>query len=483
MTLPLPQLTEADLEALDQLRLAQVRDSFREYRVYMRPELRWNWWTKLVAYHLQKFFTKLQAGQRPKLVLNSPPQHGKSLTAEDFIAWAAGRDPKLKVIFASYSDDLGVGRNRNLQRIWQSPEFQAAFPNFRIGGHGLTCNSSMIEFANADHVPQGGSFTNTTVESGINGMELMLGVIDDPHKGRAEALSPATRTRVWNWFTDDWMPRFHKNSGMLIIATRWHVDDMMGRYLAKEHDVTVVSYPAIAEADEPFRQAGEALFPSVKPLDHLLERKKLMSRASWASEYQQHPIVVGGGIIPIEKLRIIPMMPALDQIKRTVRYVDKAGSHGEGAYTAMVLMSMLKDGTFLIEDVIRGQWSALEREATLLKVANMDRQRHPRFYEVVVEQEPGSGGKESAEASLRMLRGFRCFADKVTGSKDIRAEPFAAQVQGSNVWMVAGRWNDDFIDEAEGWPNSKFRDQVDAAAGAFNRMTSKPAYNLDAMAS
>lgn len=481
MTQPLPSLSLADIDDLDELRLQQVRDSFREYRVYMRPDLRWNWWTKLVAYQLQKFFAALLAGERPKLVLNSPPQHGKSLTAEDFIAWSAGRDPRLKVIFASYSDELGSGRNRNLQRIWNSPEYQAAFPDFRVGTHGLTCNSSFVEFANSAGIPTGGSYSNTTVESGINGMELMLGVIDDPHKGRAEALSPATRTRVWNWFTDDWMPRFHKNSGMLIIATRWHVDDMMGRYLAREHNVTVVSYPAIAEIDEPFRKQGVALFPSVKPLDLLLERKKLMSRASWESEYQQHPIIVGGGIIPIDKLRVIPIYPDRKSIKRAVRYVDKAGTQDGGAYTAMVLMAMLDDGRFVIEDVVRGQWSALEREAMLLKVAKMDRDSHPRHYEIVVEQEPGSGGKESAEASLRMLRGFRCFADKVTGSKDIRAEPFAAQCQGNNVWMVAGRWNGDFLDEAEGWPQGKYRDQIDAAAGAFNRMTSKPAYNLDAM--
>jgi predicted phage terminase large subunit-like protein len=149
----------------------------------------------------------------------------------------------------------------------------------------------------------------------------------------------------------------------------------------------------------------------------------------------------------------------------------------------MVLMSMLEDGRFIIEDVVRGQWSALEREETLLRVAQADRDAHPRHYEVVVEQEPGSGGKESAEASIRMLRGFRCFADKVTGSKELRAEPFAAQVQGSNVWLVAGRWVEAYIDEAEAWPNGKYRDQIDASSGAFNRMTSKPVFNLDAMAS
>ena len=82
------------------------------------------------------------------------------------------------------------------------------------------------------------------------------------------------------------------------------------------------------------------------------------------------------------------------------------------------------------------RWS----ENTIKAVADMDRQGIKGPYEVIVEQEPGSGGKEWAEATIRNLRGHRVFADRVTGSKEVRAEPFAAQVQGNNVWLVAGAW-------------------------------------------
>ena len=97
---------------------------------------------------------------------------------------------------------------------------------------------------------------------------------------------------------------------------------------------------------------------------------------------------------------------------------------------------------------------------------------------VGVEQEPGSGGKESAESTIRNLRGFKCFADRVTGSKEVRAEPFAAQVQGGNVSMVAGIWQNNLLDEMQSFPNGKYRDQVDACSGAFNRLVSGPVYNL-----
>ena len=66
-------------------------------------------------------------------------------------------------------------------------------------------------------------------------------------------------------------------------------------------------------------------------------------------------------------------------------------------------------------------------------------------YEIGVEQEPGSGGKESVEATIRMLVGYKVAADKVTGSKEVRADPFAAQVQGGNVKFVAGGWQYDFL--------------------------------------
>jgi predicted phage terminase large subunit-like protein len=67
----------------------------------------------------------------------------------------------------------------------------------------------------------------------------------------------------------------------------------------------------------------------------------------------------------------------------------------------------------------------------------------------------------------------------VTGNKEVRAEPFAAQVQAGNIHLVAGGWVQDFWDECEPWPHGKFNDQVDAAAGAFNKLVNGPGYNLD----
>lgn len=457
---------------------AQAREEFPAFRRYIHPDMKWGWFVQDTSLHLQQFYEDLVAGKRPKLALQAPPQHGKSLAVVDFMAWVAGRNPDLLSIHASFSDDLGVRTNLDLQRTIASPRYQQIFANTRIGVNGATCNNNHIEFAG-----HAGSFRNVTVNGAINGRALNLGVIDDPVKGRAEAQSLPMRDRIWSWFTDDFGSRFAKDSAMLIVMTRWHRDDLLGRLIARDPTVKVLRYPALAEVRDEFRDVGEALFEEFKPREMLLERRRMLTQASWESLYQQNPIVAGGGIFPIEKLTCVPIFDR-NQTAKSVRFIDKAGTQGgEGAYTAMVLMHKMRDNTFVIEHVERGRWGALEREQRIKAIAARDRENIKGPYEIVVEQEPGSAGKESAEATIRNLVGFRVFADRVTGSKEVRAEPFAAQVQGGNVFLLAGNWIDAFREEAECFPMGKFKDQVDAASGAFARLTNKPYYNLDALAS
>ena len=78
--------------------------------------------------------------------------------------------------------------------------------------------------------------------------------------------------------------------------------------------------------------------------------------------------------------------------------------------------------------------------------------------------------KRARRNRIRRFRGFQVFADKVTGDKEVRAEPYAAQVQAGMVSIKAGEWNRDFLDEHEMFPNGKYVDQVDASAGAFNKL-------------
>jgi len=446
---------------------------FWDFRRCIRPTMKRGWWQHEVANELQRFYRSWINGERPKLVLMAPPQHGKTEQVKDFIAWIAGKQPDMKTIFASYSDELGVAVNMDLQRIMTSEQYVAIFRH-RLGDSGSRWlrNSNVLEY-----VGHGGLFRNTTIGGQITGQGLDIGIVDDPIKGRLEANNKAARDKIWDWFTDDFFTRFSDSAGLLMIMTRWHLDDPVGRFIERFRETKILRYPAIAEEDEKNRRKGEALFPEHKSLPFLMERRALMTRAAWESEYQQNPIVAGGGMFPIERFAILPGAINYREVKRSCRFWDKAATEGGGAFTAGVLMHEMGDGRFVVEDVRHGQWNALERERRIEQTAHSDKATCAR-YEIWVEQEPGSGGKESAENTIRRLRGFKVFADKVTGSKEVRAEPYAAQVQAGNVSLKAGDWNRDFLDEHEEFPNGRRKDMVDAAAGAFNKLAN-PALRYD----
>ena len=459
----------ADVELLAQLSLAEAREDFWCFRKVVNKNLITGWWQIEVAAQLQQFAVDFFAGKRPKLVLQAPRQHGKSSQIQDFVAWLFGLDPSINAIFSSYSERLGIRANLKLQRCFDQASYKNVFPDTKIPEQGQDNDTRQRNHNIIEFIGQEGSFRNTTVGGRVTGESLDLGVIDDPIKGREEANSELIRDKTWEWFTDDFMGCFSKQGALLVIGTRYHLDDPVGRMIESMPGLKVLRYPAIAEEDEAHRQKGEALFPELKPLDFLEERKKVLTQAGFLSIYQQRPVIVGGGFFPIEKINIQKHIPT-KEIKRSVRYIDKAGTEAGGAMTACVLMHLLKDNTILISDVKRGQWASLKREQIIKQLVQIDASQFPS-YKVVIEQEPGSGGKESVESSIRNLIGYVVEADKVTGAKEIRAEPYAAQVQAGNVSLLAGEWNRDYLNECEQFPSGKYVDQVDASSGAFNKLT------------
>ena len=147
-----------------------------------------------------------------------------------------------------------------------------------------------------------------------------------------------------------------------------------------------------------------------------------------------------------------------------VRYWDKAATPGAGDYTAGVKVAKTAGGIWFIEHVVRGQWAGPEREGVIKQTAAAD--GHDCI--IVIEQEPGSGGKDSASDTVRGLAGYTVYADPVTGDKPSRAKPLAAQAFAGNVRLVEGPWNLAFLDELTGFPGGANDDQVDGASGGFN---------------
>jgi predicted phage terminase large subunit-like protein len=115
----------------------------------------------------------------------------------------------------------------------------------------------------------------------------------------------------------------------------------------------------------------------------------------------------------------------------------------------------------------------------ILDTAERDRETYGRRVSIYVEEEGGSGGKESAQRTVSALAGFDVRADRVSGQGDkfTRGGPFAAQAEAGNVRMVRDsaerRWNAAYLAEMLAIPNGKYKDQFDGSSGAFNKLASK----------
>jgi predicted phage terminase large subunit-like protein len=219
---------------------------------------------------------------------------------------------------------------------------------------------------------------------------------------------------------------------------------------------------AVGQRDPLRRRAGEALAPGRYSREALDALRRDVGSLGWNAEYQGAPMAAEGNRFKRAWFEIVDALPAEC---RRVRYWDKAATAGGGAYTAGVLLGC-SGNRYYVANVVRGQWSAGERDRMMRQTAELDGIDVSQW----VEQEPGSGGKESAEATVRLLAGFAVYAETVTGDKDTRLEPFAAQCEAGNVSLLRGGWNGAFLDELAALPNGRYRDQSDAAGGAFNKL-------------
>ena len=256
---------------MEQWWVEKSRKNFLAYRQFMKNDkFISSWFIADLCKHLQQFFVELRQGHRPILLVQSPPQHGKSWTVADFIAWASGKVPELRSIYATYSDTLGVRCNLSQQRQMDSSKYNKIFPDTRLAEKkgNIVRNTGHLEFIDKDGIPTDGQFRNTTTGGPVTGESLDLGVIDDAVKGREQANSIAWSQKIWEWFTDDFGTRFSDAAGLLIIMTRWSTHDIIARLLKTENQnrIKVINYQAIATKDEENRKEGEALFPELKSL-------------------------------------------------------------------------------------------------------------------------------------------------------------------------------------------------------------------------
>lgn len=411
---------------------------------------------------IDRALTDATATGNARIILSVPPRHGKSqLVSRFFPAWRLGVMPDRKIILCSYEAEFAASWGRSARGL--------------LAEHGHLFGVSVSKSSSAadrwDIEGREGGMITAGVGGAITGRGGDV-IIDDPVKNYEEAHSETYREKTWDWFTSTAYTRIEPNCSCFVIMTRWHQDDLAGRIKERltHENWQVIRFPALAtECDTLGRKPGEALWPERFSAERLDIIRKTLGSYQFSSLYQQSPTPAEGGMFKREWLS--HFVDAVPVSAKRVRYWDKAATEGGGDPSAGVLMSAADDGLFYVEDVTSGQWSSRARNRIIYQTAELDETRcGKRNYQVWVEREGGSGGKESAEISVRELAGFDVHADLVTGSKESRARPFAAQCEAGNVRIVRGEWNRRYIDELAAFPTGTHDDQVDASSGAFNKL-------------
>jgi len=452
------KINRHDLDVIKNYCIMSSRESFLAYRKYIGVGLyKYGWFFEEITLKLEQFYHDMVAGKRPKLIMQTPPQHGKSEAIIDFIAWLIGKNTDFRTIYASYSKRLGVRANLKLKRVLQSEKYQEIFPHVHIPKRntGYANTTELFEFP--DYF---GSFRNTTVGGSITGETLDIGIIDDPHKNRQEANSLLKREMVWEWFTDSFFTRFDDQAGFLMILTRWHVDDLAGRLIEKMNDVELVSYEAIATKDERYRRKGAALFPQLKPFDFLIQRKNAMSQENWMALYQQSPVLIGGNLYKTEWFKTIGVLPTTHFYKFITG--DTAQKTKEiNDYTVLAAWLVHGDKLILV-DFIRAKLTAPQ----LRRTAEQFYKKHEQHlrYMYVEDKVSGTGLIQELQEKNMRIKAVQRGVDKIT-----RALDAIPHIEQGKVYIYSGVSGvNDIMEEISLFPNGIHDDFVDVLNDAID---------------
>lgn len=262
------------LKMLRELQKRKARRNFRDYLPYINKSYKMKWFHREIADWCQRFYE----GEVDKLIVTLPPQHGKSeISSRIFPSWVFGKDPDTQLVLVSYAADLAKQFCLSVQRYIESDEYKALFPDTFLNTERLAkyrhylCSSEYF-----DIVGHRGFMKTVGVTGGLTGNPVRVAIIDDPFKDSEEANSPGQREKVWDWYNNVLATRLHNDSRQLLVMTRWHEDDLVGRLLnSKDAEKwKLINIPAICTEDDDGdlhsgRKVGDALWPEEHSLEKL----------------------------------------------------------------------------------------------------------------------------------------------------------------------------------------------------------------------
>jgi predicted phage terminase large subunit-like protein len=442
-----------------------------------------NWHIRLICQEIEALFWDV-VHHRPKkydLVINVPFGTSKSTIVTKMLpAWAWTNAPQIGIITGSYKAELSLEHADQTRDVIQSSKFKCLFPERRLRPDSNAKGEYQIQsLLGKGAWTNGGKRFSCSVGGGITGFHGSVLILDDPLNPRqAEAASGLERRAANDWTDKSFLTRKTDKDTvpLILIMQRLHQDDTTGHVLNRGVPVRHINLPGELIPNHPHIKVSppewerfytDGLLDPVRlSRPALTDLKATLGTYGYSAQILQHPVPPEGGMFRPDNIKIVQGLSG-GAVEQECWYWDKAGTAGGGAWTVGVLMAKSRNQAvprFIIRKIVRGQWEAGQRESIIKAEAQLT----GRNVAVVIEQEPGSGGKESAQSTIRNLAGIKCVADRPSGDKALRADPFSVQVNVGNVGIVDGPWLAAYLDEMRFFPFSTYQDQVDASSGAFN---------------
>ena len=390
--------------------------------------------------HLADLAASLEGALTGKVLdaYSVPPRHFKTETIAHGCAYILAHDPAFTIGYVTYSANRATDVSRQTRRL-------AAKAGVEIGEKDT---EALWETAS------GGCFMADGLRGTLTGRGFRLIIIDDPHANRQEAESAVVRSRVWANVNDDVLTREDPRHGtsVIIVHTRWHPDDVIGRAEKLLPGLRYTNKPAINDR-------GEALLPAFYPLERLREIEAARGAYAWASLYQGMPRPRGGSVF--EGVAHYTERPATYQsaIGIDLAYSGKTKSD----YSLSIVLGRFAQFTYVL-DVTRKQVRAPEFGLALKAHTAAYPGAPMRWY---------AAGTESGIVDFYARMGIRIDARAPRGDKFVRAQPVSAAWNAGKILVPKeAPWLDAFLDEILAFTGTgdAHDDQVDALAAAYDAL-------------
>lgn len=445
-----------------EIKIREARNNLLSFISVTYKDYKIGWVHQEICETLDNFLKDLIEGKRPRLIITMPPRSGKSeIVSRRFPAYFLGKYPDLSIISVSYSASLAEDFSRDVQRIIDSDEYKKIFPNTKLSDKKDKNYKRTSDFF--EIVDHKGVYCSAGVGGSITGKGCDILIIDDPIKNRQEANSETVRKKIYDWYSSTAYTRLSPIGGVIMMCTRWHLDDLIGKVLSDKNQKPfhVISYPAIAEHDEPHRKQGEALHPERFSLEILNEIKSTLSTADWLSLYQQKPVPEGGAIFETSKLRYYDETSEPKRFDQIVGSWDMTFKENKTSDFVVGQLWGRKGADFYLLDMVRDRMDFVKTLKVFINFAN----KHKNCNCWLVEDK--ANGTAIISTLKKHISGIIPITPKE--SKQERAYAITPYLEAGNIFFPKNQnFTKDLEEEMLQFPAGAHDDTVDSMTQALN---------------